>query len=148
MFGLSSCQSAYIIGQSTETVLVKVQSDILLNMDQQKDSQLFLINLSSAFYTVDHDMLLNIMNCTFAVSSTALSWLNSYHQSRSQRICINGTVSEKFKFDHDVPQGSCLRPVEFTEYSSPVFSIIDEHGKLGHAYADDHQVYCSCESME
>ena len=54
-------------------------------------------------------------------------------------------------------QGSCLGPVEFTEYSSPVFSVINQHGKLGHAYAGEHQVYCgfhpdslysNCESME
>ena len=83
------------------------------------------------------------MNCTFGVKGTALSWLNSYHQSRSQRICINGIVSEQFKLDYGGPQRSCLGPVEFTEYCSPVFSIINLHGKLRHAYADDHQVYCS-----
>ena len=42
-----------------------------------------------------------------------------------------------------MPQGSCPGPVEFTEYSSPVLSIINQHGKLGHVYADDHQAYCS-----
>ena len=66
-------------------------------------------------------------------------------------------ASEQFTLDQGVPQGSCLGPVEFTDYSSPVFSVIDQHGKLGHAYADDHQVYCgfhpdslysNCESME
>ena len=42
-----------------------------------------------------------------------------------------------------MPQHSCLGSVEFTEYSSPILSIINQHGKLGHVYADDHQVYCS-----
>ena len=82
------------------------------------------------------------MICSFRVSGTYLNWFSSYLQSRSQRIFINGTASEQFKHDQGVPQGSCLGPVEFTEYSSPVFSVIDQHGKLGHAYADDHQVYC------
>ena len=127
-FPLPPCQSAY-----TKTALVKVLSDILLNMDQQKVTQLVLIDLSSAFDTVPHDILLNIMNCSFGVSSTALNWFSSYLQSRSQRIFINGTTSEQFKLDQGVPQGSCLGPVEFTRYSSPVFSIIDLHGKLGHA---------------
>ena len=139
---MKPCQSAYRVEQYTVTALVKVQFDILLNMDQQKASQLILIDLSSAFDTVDHDVLLNITNCTFRVSGTALTWSNSCHQSRSQRICINGIMSEQFKLDHGVPQGSCLGPVEITEYSSPVFSITDHHGKLGHAYADYHQVYC------
>ena len=52
-------------------------------------------------------------------------------------------MSEQFKFDYGVPQQSCLGPIEFTEYCSPVFSIINQHVKLGHACADDHQVYCS-----
>ena len=90
------------------------------------------------------------MNCTFGVSGTALS----YHQSRSPRFYINGIVSEQFKLDQFVPQSSCRW---IHRSSSPVFSIIDQHGKLGHAYADDHQFYCSfhpyfmdskCESME
>ena len=59
-FPLPPCQSAYRAGHSTETALVKVQSDILLNMDQQKVTQLALIDLSSAFDTVDHDILFNI----------------------------------------------------------------------------------------
>ena len=137
------CQSAYRVGHSTETALVKVQADILLNTDQQKVSQLALIDLLSAFDTVEYDILLNIMNCTFGVTRTALSWFNAYHQSRSQRICINGIVSDQFKLDYGVPQWSCLGPVEFTEYCSPILSIFNQHGKLVHAYANDHQVYCS-----
>ena len=156
-FPLPPCQSAYRTGHSTETALVKVQSDILLNMDQQKVTQLILIDLSSAFDRVDHDILLNITNCSFGVSGTALNWLSSYLQSRSQRICINSAASEQFKLDQGVPQGSCLGPVVFTDYSSPVFSVNDQHGKQGHAFADDYQVYCgflpdslysNCESME
>ena len=58
-FPLPPYQSAYTVGHFTETALVKGQSDILLNM------------------------LLNIMNYTFGVTGTALSCLNSYHQSRS-----------------------------------------------------------------
>ena len=86
------CQSAYRAGHSTETTLAKVQSDILLNMDQQKVTQLVLIDLSSAFDTVDPDILLNIMNCSFGASGTALNWFSSYLQSMSQRICMNGTA--------------------------------------------------------
>ena len=66
------------------------------------------------------------MICSFGVSGTALKWFSSYLQSRSQRIFINGTAPEQFKHDQGVPQGSCLGPVEFTEYSSPVFSVIDQ----------------------
>ena len=89
------CQYGYRAGHSTETALIKVQSDILLNMDQQKVTQLVLIDFSPAFDTVDHDILLNIMNGSFGVSSTALNWFSFHRQSRSQRIVINGTASER-----------------------------------------------------
>ena len=78
-FPLPPCQSAYRAGLPI-TALVKVQSDILLNMDQQKVTQLVLIGLSSAVDTVDHDILFNIMNCTFGVSCTALNWFSTYLQ--------------------------------------------------------------------
>ena len=76
--------------------------------------QLVLFDLLSAFDAVDCDILLNIMNCTFGVSGTALNWFSSCLQSRSQRITINGTVSARI----------VLGPVEFTEYSSPGFHVI------------------------
>ncbi len=111
-------------------------------MDQQKVTQRVLINVSSAFDAVDHEILLNIMNCSFGVSGTALNCFSSYLQSRSQRIIMDGMVSDQFKLDQGVPQGSYLGPAEFTAYSSPVFHSIDQHGMLGHVYADDNQVYC------
>ncbi len=81
------------------------------------------------------------MNSSFGVSGTALNWFSSYLQIKS--IIIDGTVSDQFKLDQGVPQESCLGPVEFTQYLSPIFHIIDQQGKLGHVYADDHQAYCS-----
>ena len=91
---------------------------------------------------MDHNILLNIMNCTIGVSDTALNWFSCL-LSRSQCTTINGTVSDQFDLDQGVPQGSCLGPVKFMEYSSPVFYALNQHGKLGHAYTDDHQVYCT-----
>ena len=64
---------SYRIGYSTETALVKVQSDILLNMDNHNVTQLVLIDLSAAFDTVDHDILKQILNLSFGASGTALN---------------------------------------------------------------------------
>ena len=89
-------QSAYRIGYSTETALVKVQSDILFNLDNHKVTQLVLIDLSAAFDTVDHDIPKQILNLSFGASGTALKWIASYVDSRSQRICIDGRASERF----------------------------------------------------
>ena len=111
---------------------------------KQKIIQLVLIDLSAAFDTVDHSILLDIMNKAFGVSDVALQWTHSYLRPRSQSIVIDHKVSKRFILEHGVPQGSCLGPVMFTQYSSPVFDVISCHEKQGHGYADDHQIYSSC----
>lgn len=140
-FPLPTHQSAYRAGFSTETALLKVQSDILLNMDQQKVTQLVLIDLSSAFDTVDHSILLNTMQNSFGITETALSWFTSYLESRSQSIIIDSVTSDAFQLDKGVPQGSCLGPILFTEYASPLFDVIMQNRQHAHGYADDHQIY-------
>ena len=68
----------------------------------------------------------------------------SYLQDRSQCVVINETKSKEFDLHQGVSQGSCLGPIKFIEYSSPVFDLVAQHDKSVHAYADDHQVYSPC----
>ncbi len=48
--------------------------------------------------------------------------------------------------DQGVPQVSCPRPIMFTQYCSPIFSVINVHGKDGHGYTE-HQVYSGCDPV-
>ena len=111
-------QSAYRAGHSTETALVKLHNDILLNMDNQRVTLLVLLHLSSAFDTVDHEVLIRRLAITFGIADTALQWFRSYLAGRSQRVLLNGSFSEDFSLPHGVPQGSCLGPLLFTIYAS------------------------------
>ena len=111
-------QSAYRAGHSRETTLLKVQNDILLNMDNQRVTLLVLLDLSSAFDTVDHEVLIRRLEITFGIADTALQWFRSYLAGRSQRVLLNGSFSEDFSLPHGVPQGSCLGPLLFTIYAS------------------------------
>ena len=111
-------QSAYRAGHSTETALLKVHNDILLNMDNQRVTLLVLLHLSSAFDTVDHEVLICRLAITFGIADTALQWFRSYLAGRSQRVLLNGSFSEDFSLPHGVPQGSCLGPLLFTIYAS------------------------------
>ena len=71
-------QSAYKDGHSTETTLVKVQNDLLRAMDKDEVVLLLLLDLSAAFDTVPHDILLQRLSAMFGIQGTALAWFESY----------------------------------------------------------------------
>ena len=136
-------QSAYQQNHSTETALIKVMNDILLNMNNQRVTLLILLDLSAAFDTVDHDTMLRRLEYSFGIQGKALSWFASYLSGRTQRVMINESLSKPFKLECGVPQGSCLGPLLFTLYTSELFEIIKYHLPMIHCYADDSQVYIS-----
>ena len=74
---LSRLQSAYRSKYSTETALVKVLSDILLAIDASDLAALVLLDLSAAFDTVDHAILLRRLE-TFGLGGTVLHWFELY----------------------------------------------------------------------
>ncbi len=133
--------SAYQADHSNEKALIKVQADILRNMEQQKVTLLVLIDLSAAFDTVDHNIAFNVLESKFGISGTVLDWHKSYLAGRKQCININGTRSNVSELHFGVPQGSCLGPVLFTQYASTLFEVIYKHLDHAHGYADDHQLY-------
>ena len=142
---LPSGQSAYRPFHITETALpsVKVQSDILLNMDDQKVTLLVMLDLSAAFDTIDHNILLETSGSGFGVGGTALKWFTSNLSQRTRQVQIKGTLSEKKQLTTGVTQGSCLVPVLFAIYVADLFQIIEKHIPEAQGYADDHQVYLS-----
>ena len=136
-------QSAYRKGHSTETVLLKVQNDILMNMNCKHVTLLVLLDLSAAFDTVDHNILLALLKSRIGINGTTLNWFTSYLDDRSQQVSLNGFTSDSFKLPYGVPQGSCLEPLLFTIYSSKLFEVIKYHLPEAHACADDTQLYLS-----
>ncbi len=87
-------QSGYRKGHSTETALVRVQNDILLAMDQRKVVMLLLLDISAAFDTVSHGILLHRLEHRFGISGEVLGWFNSYLADKKQTVSINGTLCE------------------------------------------------------
>ena len=136
-------QSAYRKLHSTETALVKVQNDILTNMNKRRVTLLVLLDLSVAFDTVDPSILLTRLRSKLGLNGTALSWFCSYLSGRTQRISVQGAFSNVFYLRFGVPQGSCLGPILFNIYSSKIFDIVGRHLPKVHCYADDSQLYLS-----
>ena len=136
-------QSAYRKNHSTETALLKITNDILLNMNKQHVTLLVVLDLSAAFDTIDQDILLNRLSTKFGIEGTVLKWFSSYLKGRSQRVSVHGTVSEKFALNWGVPQGSCLGPLLYTIYASELFTVIKDHLPDAHCFSDDSQLYLS-----
>ena len=134
-------QSAYRCYHSTETALLKVQNNLLVAMDKSCGVFLVLFDLSAAFDTIDHDILIKRLHDNLGLSGAALAWMNSYLRGRSQSVVINGTKSEPADLQYGVPQGSVLGPILFTIYTSPIGAIAKRHNLEIHIYADDTQLY-------
>ncbi len=133
-------QSAYSQYHSTETALTKVHNDIMLAMDNQKVVLLLLLDLSAAFDTVDHGILLSRLRTRFGVCGTALEWFESYLTGRTQAVAVQGSRSSSKTLQYGVPQGSVLGPILFCCYTAPLGDLLRTHGVDFHFYADDSQV--------
>ena len=92
---------------------------------------------------MDHNVLLSRLHSKFGISGTALERCLSYLNGRSQRVSVQGNLSQSLNLDLVVPQGSCLGPLLFTIYASKLFDVIKAHLPTVHCYADDTQLYLS-----
>ena len=145
---LSQFQSAYRKFHSTETALLRIHNDLLLAMNRQHVSALVLLDLSAAFDTIDHNILLNRLRSTFGISDTAFTLLSSYLCNRSQSVSIDNKFSSTLPLVRGVPQGSVLGPLLFSLYTTPLSTILSDSSIQFHFYADDTQLYVSFSSSD
>ena len=120
------CQSAYRKFRSADTALCKIHDDLVSNTCHGKPSILVLLDLSAAFDTVDHQLLLNdFSDC--GVEGTALSLLESYLENREQSVAIGESQFVPTILQCGVPQGSVLGPVLFTVYTGALAFLLEAH---------------------
>lgn len=136
-------QSAYKTAHSTESALIRIQNDILLNLDKKQGVILVLLDLSAAFDTIDHDLMLQRLEESLGVKGAVLKWFSSYLKNRTSEISIEYEKSNPAKCKYGVPQGSVLGPILFTIYTMPLAKIIASYNINYHFYADDTQLYLS-----
>ena len=120
-------------------------------MERKEVSALVLLDLSAAFDTVDHNILLSRLSLNFGIEGPALALLTSYLIGRTQSVVVNTQVSQPCIVTSGVPQGSVLGPLLFTLYTTPLSYQLSYTNLLFHFYADDTQLYISfsarqCES--
>ena len=133
-------------GNSTEIALLKIHNDILSSMDDGRVTASTLLDLSAAFNTIDHTILLRRLGDWFGVSGKALDWFKSYLTGRSQRIKLGNCLSSKSDISFGVRQGSVLGPLLVILYTTQLSSLISGHAIPHQLYADDSQLYISVSS--
>ena len=136
-------QSAYKPNHSTETLLTKIHNDIMINGDKGKITMLVLLDLSAAFDTIDHKILLDRLEHTYGIKNSPLDWFKSYLTGRTNAVTVNNCVSGKRELKYGVPQGSKLGPVLFNTYIAPMSDIAKIHRIDDQKYADDEQLILS-----
>ena len=136
-------QSAYRCNHSTETALLRIKHDFHKSFDSKSGTVLVLLDLKSAFDTVDHAIMLEGLHSNYAISGLALQWFRSYLADRHFSVCVRNETSDKCPLKYGVPQGSVLGPLLFTLYINPIGDIIRRHNVKFHIYADDIQMYYS-----
>jgi len=140
---LPKMQSAYRPRHSTETAILRVFNDIQRSIDNRLEVVLVLLDLSSAFDTLDHEILIDRLQHRYGIDDIALRWFNFYLSGRSQAVMINNITSDVRQLPYGVPQGSVLGPVLFSLYFAPLEVFIRAHGLGLMLYADDTQLYIS-----
>ena len=76
-----------------------------------------MLDLSAAFATLDHPILLDRLSSYFGFPHTVLRWFSSYLAGRTQSVIIGNTISSGRRLEFGVLQGSILGPIMFTLYS-------------------------------
>ena len=102
-----------------------------------------LLDLSAAFNTVDHHILLTRLHSKYSISGIALEWFRSYLANYSQFVLIEGCRSQSRELKCGVPKGSVLGPILYILYTAPLANILQVHEMQFHFYTDDTQLCIS-----
>ena len=111
-----------------ETAVTKVFDDLLVAVDREQMSAVCLLDLSSAFDTVDHDLLLQPLECQFGLCGTVFQWIQSYLSDRTFRVVYGDVLSFVVYVMCSVPQGSVLGPLFFIMYMADLADRAVKYG--------------------
>ena len=111
-------QYGFRSNHSCEHAISQTVGNLLKNLENKKNSICVLLDLSKAFDTIEHSIMLEKLDL-YGIRGTALSWFHSYLSDRHLRVkcrttsCGIDTLSDEFTVKYGTPQGSCIGPLIF-----------------------------------
>ena len=119
---------------------MRIQNDYLNSVNRKKCVLTVLLDMSAAFDTVDHSMLIS-QKRGIGIEGTALKWLELYITNRTQTVRIGIYNSHRTLMESGIPQGSVLGPVLFSIYTLSLGAIFRKYNLQYHLHVDDAQLY-------
>ena len=103
-------QSTYRPAHSTESALLKVKNDIMDLVSRREGMFFALLDLSTAFETVNHRIMFNRLADQMGLESNVLKWIGSYLSGRTTSVCIDDSFFQRLDLEYGIPQGSIVGP--------------------------------------
>ena len=136
-------QNAFRKLHSTETTVLSLFDDLYNSLDTGQPIQLILLDLSSAFDTLRHDILLERLR-NIGIQDVTMEWFSNFIKDRNYSIKIRNNYSKSYTIDHGVPQGSILSPILFSIYLIPLQTIMKRYPSITYnLYADDIELHAT-----
>ena len=136
---LYTSQYGFRSGHSCQNAITELIGNIQKNLEENKNSIGVFIDLSKAFDTLDHKLLLKKLEI-YGIRGTVLSWFQSYLENRTIRVKVQSVkgqtiYSEQHEITYGTPQGSCLGPLLFLVFINDLPNTVI-HG-LSLLFTDD-----------
>jgi hypothetical protein len=141
-------QFAYRRHHSTETALTRLMSDLIMGVNSGEIGLMSVLDMSAAFDTVDHGVLLRCLDEEYGVRGAALDWMRSYLEGRRCTVRVRSEAACEEDLTQGVPQGSVLGPVLFILYTAYIDRLVESNGFLNFTYADDRVIVKFCRPEE
>ncbi len=130
---------------SCEMALIQAYNHIVSNLDLKKHTIGIFLDLSKAFDTIDHNILMSKLH-HFGIRGVAFEWFRNYLSHRTQYVNFNGHDSSKLDVSCGVPQGSILGPLLFIIYINDLIYLSNYSNML--LYADDTNILFSHSDLD
>ena len=127
-------RSAFRDNHSSETALIKLTDELLFNMDNDKVTEMILIDFKKGFDLVNHETLLQKLQM-YGLRDSAVKWFHSYLSDRQQCVKVNGCASSLLAINQGIPQGTIVGPMLFLIFINDVPLYVENSSM--YIYADD-----------